>query len=197
MAAFEACRPDLVVLDLMLPDINGEEVCRTIRRNSSVPIIMLTAKIDEVSLLQGFHIGADDYLTKPFNPRELVARVQVLLKRAAAPASASASAPKNPVLLSPDGELRLDAAACLFTKRNLVINLTATEFRLLETFLGHPERVFSREALARIALGDEFLGSDRTIDAHIKNLRHKLEDDPHQPQWIQTVHGFGYRLASS
>ena len=207
LAVWAEHRPDLVILDLMLPDITGEEVCRNIRKASDIPVLMLTAKIDETSLLQGFNIGADDYLTKPFSPRELVARVQVLLKRAGAKVvakgevSARFSAPESqpggkPRLGTSDNSLLLDPESCLLTKNQVAINLTATEFRMIETFLAYPNRVFSRLDLVRIALGKDFEGSDRTVDAHIKNLRHKIEDDPHQPRWIQTVHGFGYRWAA-
>lgn len=195
LADWERHKPDLVVLDLMLPDITGEEVCRLIRRQSTVPILMLTAKVAEESLLQGFHIGADDYLTKPFSPRELVVRVQTLLKRAMPrPSETEGTGPEHRELRSKNGRLRLDTAACKLRKDGAEILLTGTEFRLLETFLAHPNRVFSRIDLVRIALGEDFNGSDRTVDAHIKNLRHKIEDEPKNPQWIQTVHGLGYRM---
>lgn len=208
LAVWTECRPELLVLDLMLPDITGEEVCRTIRRSSDLPVLMLTAKAEASSLLHGFNSGADDYLTKPFSPRELVVRVQALLKRAGARADAKNAgtaffanpddkAGRRLFLNSPDQTLQLDANTCRFTKRQVEITLTATEFRLMETFLAYPRRVFSRLDLVRIALGDDYVGSERTIDAHIKNLRNKIEDDPRHPKWIQTVFGFGYQLVGS
>jgi DNA-binding response OmpR family regulator len=187
---FESERPDLVVLDLMLPGISGEEVCRRLRRESRVPVLMLTAKAAEEERLRGFRLGADDYLTKPFSPRELVARVRALLRRAS----------REPLPLAGRvrfnrGDLVLDLERRRVLKQDRDVPLTATELRLLLTLASHPGRVFSREELIRFALGEDFAGFDRTVDAHVKNLRRKIETDPRRPLYVQTVHGSGYRFA--
>jgi DNA-binding response OmpR family regulator len=187
---FESERPDLVVLDLMLPGISGEEVCRRLRRESRVPVLMLTAKAAEEERLRGFRLGADDYLTKPFSPRELVARVRALLRRAS----------KEPLPLAGlvrfnGGDLVLDLERRRVLKKDLEVMLTTTELRLLATLASHPGRLFSREELIRFALGEDFSGFDRTVDAHVKNLRRKIETDPRRPTYVETVHGSGYRFA--
>lgn len=188
---FAKGRIDLIILDLMLPDITGEEVCRTIRRRSLVPILMLTAKVEEQSLLQGFNIGADDYLTKPFSPRELIARVTALLKRSAL---ASPGCSDRPDICSDDDILCLQPSACRVTRNGQALDLTATEFQLLANFMEHPGRLYSRSELVSKVLAENFNGDPRTIDAHIKNLRHKIEPDPKNPAYIHTVHGMGYRF---
>jgi DNA-binding response OmpR family regulator len=192
LGCFERVSPALVVLDLMLPDLPGEEVCRRIRRGSRVPIIMLTAKVEEADRLRGFSLGADDYQTKPFSPRELVARVHALLRRSG----------REPLpLVSPlsfgGDELVMDFARQIVTRQGRRIKLTPKEYRLLMTLASHPGRVFARDELIRFAMGEDFAGFDRTVDAHIKNLRKKLENDPNQPRYILTVHGVGYRFADS
>ncbi len=194
LAEFTRHRPDLIVLDLMLPDLSGEEVCVQVRRQSSVPILMLTAKVTEDDKLRGFRHGADDYLTKPFSPRELVVRVQAILRRTA-PTAPPGSSSGATLRRSADGRVVLDAQAYTAQKNGLALDLTPTEFRLLEAFLAHPGQVLTRERLVALALGDDFSGSDRTVDAHIKNLRLKVEDHPHQPRRIETVTGLGYRWA--
>jgi len=178
-----------VVLDLMLPGTSGEEVCRRLRRESRVPVLMLTAKVAEEERLRGFRLGADDYLTKPFSPRELVARVRALLRRAS-----GEPLPLAGVVRFNRGDLVLDLERRQVLKGGLPISLTATELRLLITLASHPGRVFSREELIRFALGQDFSGFDRTVDAHVKNLRRKLESDPRRPAYIETVHGSGYRF---
>ena len=167
-------RPDLIVLDLMLPGLSGIDVCRTVRGESDVPIIMLTARSTEEDKLRGLAIGADDYVTKPFSPREVVARVATVLRRSR--------------VLREDGGLVLDAEAREVTVRGEKVPLTASEFEILETLLRAPGRVFRRDELLR---GEESL--DRTVDVHIKNLRRKIEDDRTRPTRIVTVFGVGYK----
>jgi DNA-binding response OmpR family regulator len=174
--------PDLVVLDLMLPRIGGLEVCRMLRESSPIPIIMLTAKTTEHDKLTGLSLGADDYLTKPFSPRELVARVEAVLRR-------SATTEKTPRVIA--GTLTIDPERCEVTVDGALITITATELRLLLAMARAPGRVFRRDELARLALGDDFEGLDRTIDAHIKNLRRKVG-----AEIIATVFGIGYKLVA-
>ncbi|HEX8169788.1 MAG TPA: response regulator transcription factor [Thermoanaerobaculia bacterium] len=175
--------PDLIVLDLMLPQLGGLEVCRALRQSSNVPIIMLTARSTEDDKLTGLGTGADDYLTKPFSPRELVARVEAVLRRAPAPAAACVVA----------GALTIDPERCEVTMDGAPVALTATELRLLLALARSPGRVFRRDELAQLARGDDFDGLDRTIDAHIKNLRRKLGADR---ETIVTVFGIGYKLVA-
>jgi len=183
-------KPSLIVLDLMLPDISGEEVCRLVRRQSKIPILMLTARVDEESQLHGFHVGADDYLTKPFSPRALVARVQAILRRINPEANTSQHQP----LQALDGLLVVEPKKKEATLAGARLLLTPSEFSLLEVFLQHPGQTFSRSELASRALGPDFEGDERTVDAHIKNLRHKLGEQARDQQLIQTVFGFGYRF---
>jgi DNA-binding response OmpR family regulator len=179
-------RPDLIVLDLMLPGLDGLELCRKVRQSSQVPIIMVTARAEEADKLIGLELGADDYITKPFSPRELVARVRAVLRRAR-----GGEAP--PELLRA-GDLALDVAAHAVTLSGQPVQLTPTEFALLETLMRSPGRVFSRLQLLEQALGEAYEGYERTVDAHIKNLRQKIEPDPKNPRYIITVYGVGYRL---
>ena len=176
-------RPDLVLLDLLLPQIGGMEVCRQLRREMSAPIIMLTAKSSESDKLEGLDLGADDYITKPFSPRELVARVRAVLRRTSRAASVGERLVHDDLTLDPE------------TRRVIAggeeVALTPTEFRLLEVMVRSPERVFTREALVEQAFGGDFDGYDRTVDVHVKNLRRKIDKSkPH----IDTVFGVGYRL---
>jgi DNA-binding response OmpR family regulator len=189
MEVFEREHPDLVILDLMLPDLPGEEVCRRIRARSRVPIIMLTARVQDADAVNGLSLGADDYVTKPFSPRQLMARVQAVLRRAEGIGAPAAR------VLSFDGEdLLIDDGMGIVKKAGRTVAVTPSEFRLLRLLAGNPGRVFSREELIARALGDDFGGYDRTIDAHVKNLRQKIETDPRTPRYIQTVHGTGYRF---
>lgn len=186
---FEQEKISLVLLDLMLPDISGEEVCHKIRGKSRVPIIMLTAKAEEEHLLNGLYIGADDYITKPFSLRELAARVEVVLRRV--------SGELKPLYQSnyfENGELVIDVEANILKKRGQQIKLTRSEWKLLLAFIKYPNKVFTRDELIQIALGEEYEGYDRTIDSHIKNLRQKIEDVPKKPVYIITVHGKGYKF---
>ncbi len=185
--AFERSRFDLVVLDLMLPKVSGEEVCRDIRDTSDVPIIMLTAKGEEEDRIAGLALGADDYLVKPFSPRELVARVRALLRRARA-----GEEPQRDRLAF--GDLDIDVAGHKAFLGGQELDLTASEFKLLVTLARYPGRVYTRMELVEKVLGYDFEGYERTIDSHVKNLRHKLDDDPRSPKYVRTVHGVGYRF---
>ncbi|WP_026074159.1 response regulator transcription factor [Brevibacillus massiliensis] len=176
----------LIILDLMLPDMTGEAVCREIRKTSRVPILMLTAKSSEADRIAGLEIGADDYLVKPFSPRELVARVRAILRRTGDYQALSDIVECGDMIVS----LRKKSV----TKRGQPVEMTPSEYRLLTTLLRYPGRTWTREELVEEVLGLGFEGSDRTIDTHIKNLRYKIEDDPRQPRYIKTVYGLGYRL---
>ncbi|NTW28136.1 MAG: response regulator transcription factor [Coriobacteriia bacterium] len=187
LEAFGKYRFDLVVLDLMLPKVSGEVVCRTIRDVSDTPIIMLTAKGEEEDRIAGLELGADDYLVKPFSPRELVARVRALLRRAHAE-----SEPQRDRLVFGDLEIDVSGHKALLSGEEL--DLTASEFKLLTTLSRYPGRVYSRMELVEKVLGYDFEGYERTIDSHVKNLRAKLGDDSRDPTYIHTVHGVGYRF---
>ncbi len=183
-----AITPDLVVLDLGLPDIDGLDVARIVREAAPVPIIMLTARSDEADRIVGLELGADDYLVKPFSPRELLARVRAVLRRS----GAAASGGERPVTV---GELVVDPARRTVTVAGRAVDLTATEFDLLAQLAASPGRVFTRNQLLEVIHGVAVDAGARAIDAHVKNLRRKIEDDPHRPRRILTVHGVGYRLA--
>jgi len=185
-------RPDLVILDIMLPYVDGLEVCRQIRRESSVPIIMLTARGGELERVVGLEIGADDYVTKPFSPRELVARVRAILRRTAAEA---APLPGGGLLRG--GGLTLDPATHEVTLNGRPVDLTAKEFELLRLLLSHPNRVFTRDFLLEHIWGYDYYGSTRTVDMHISRLREKIEDDPASPSYIVTVRGVGYKFKAA
>ncbi len=181
--------PDLIVLDLMLPGIDGLEVCRTLRAKSDVPIIMLTAKTTEQDRLTGLDLGADDYVTKPFSPKELAARIRAVLRRLP-----DETLQRGPTEIN-RGELSLNLLkheACLGGRP---LHLTPIEFKLLGVLAREPERVLSRAQLIEKTLGYDFEGFDRTIDVHILNLRRKLEPDPSHPRYIKTVYGAGYKLS--
>lgn len=182
----------LIVLDLMLPKLSGEEVCSKIRAASTVPIIMLTAKADEDERIEGISIGADDYLTKPFSARELVVRVRALLRR-----SYKDSLPLADVLNFNNGDLEVDIKKMIIKKQGDVVSLTTNEFKILKVLLANPEQVFSREQLVEKAFGIDYEGYDRTIDTHIKNIRHKIEDNPKEPKYIITIYGMGYKFIPS
>lgn len=189
LSLFQKMNPDLIILDLMLPKISGEEVCRTIRRTSRVPIIMLTAKIEEEDKINGLNIGADDYVTKPFSPRELVARVNSLFRR-----SDDGATPLFQVMSWNDNDLEVDLNSYTIKKAGHIVNLTPYELKLLCTMVKYPKKTFTREELIEIAFGTDFDGYDRTIDSHIKNLRSKIEDDSANPGYIITVRGIGYKF---
>jgi DNA-binding response OmpR family regulator len=180
-------RPDLIILDLGLPGVDGLDVTRSLRRNGEVPIIMLTARTDESDKLVGLELGADDYVTKPFSPKELVARVRSVLRRS--------EAAKSPAELIRVGDVELDVASMRLSIDGRSIDLTQTEFQLLSTMARQPGRVFSRAQLLNAVHGVAFESYERAIDAHIKNLRRKIEPDPHNPRYLLTVFGVGYRFA--
>ena len=183
-----ACGKDvaLVILDLMIPGMSGHEVCKRLRQKSTVPILMLTARASEDDRVTGLNLGADDYVTKPFHPREVVARVHALLRRL----SPQQLAPPPPIVI---GDLEINSWGRTVSLRGQSVALTPTEFRLLDVLARSPGRVFTREELLARAFGPDFDGMDRTIDVHITNLRRKIETNGDQ-QYIVTVHGVGYRL---
>lgn len=186
LAAARRDRPDLIVLDLNLPGMDGLDVCRALRRESNVPIIMLTARVEEMDRLIGLELGADDYISKPFSPRELVARVRAVLRRVQ-----SSDAPD---LVLRAGDLEIDEAGRQVTRAGAAVELTRIEFNLLAILARHPGQVLSREQLMDRLYGVSHDGYDRSIDAHVKNLRRKLEPDPSEPRYIVTVYGIGYKL---
>lgn len=189
MDKFEQLNPALIVLDLMLPDMTGEQICIELRKKSRVPVIMLTAKIEEEDILRGLKIGADDYITKPFSPRQLVARVDAVLRRAAGSASRLSS-----LISLNDDDIEIDTLKHEVKRNGTIVSFTPNEYKLLLTMVKYPGRTFTREELIDLALGEDFDGYDRTIDTHIKNIRQKIEADPKNPKYIVTVHGVGYRF---
>jgi DNA-binding response OmpR family regulator len=186
LKAFREFVPDLVILDLMLPDLDGEQVCTLIRAEGDTPVIMLTAKSGEDSFIKGYAVGADDYVTKPFSPRVLTAKVNALLRRALVRPNAKRRWEHKGVIIN-DAEHTVH-------KNGQAIELTPTEYNLLLTLMRNPGKLFSREDLVTSALGDKFSGDIRMIDGYIKQLRQKLEDNSRKPELILTVHGFGYKL---
>lgn len=189
LALFDEVHPSLVILDLMLPDMSGEEICRRLRLKSRVPIIMLTAKIEEQDILTGLDIGADDYVTKPFSPKQLVARVDALLRR-----TEGDTRPLSSVISLFDGDLQIDYRSYEVRKNGVTVNLTPNEFKMLTTLLKYPQKVFTRDELIGMVIGEDFEGYDRIIDTYIKNLRQKIETDSKNPRYILTVHGIGYKF---
>jgi two-component system, OmpR family, alkaline phosphatase synthesis response regulator PhoP len=182
--------PDLVVLDLGLPELDGLDVTREIRRDSTLPIVMLTARDDEIDKLLGLELGADDYLTKPFSPRELVARVKAVLRRVDASA-----APPGARDMVHAGDVTLDVPRMRVDVAGRAVDLTPTEFQLLATLASQPGRIFTRSQLLDAVHGVAFESYERAIDTHIKNIRRKLEPDPRAPRYLLTVYGVGYRFA--
>jgi len=182
--------PLLVILDLMLPDTTGESLCQEFRKKGNIPIIMVTAKSSEEERIAGFALGADDYVVKPFSPRELVYRVRALLKR-----SGRGKEKKSERLSFNGRNLVLDGATYETWREGDPVFLTPTEFKVLFALASSPERVWTRDQLIHRALGYTFEGYDRTVDAHIKNIRQKIGDDPKRPMFIQTIYGVGYRFA--
>ena len=189
LARFRSAAPDLVVLDIMMPGIDGLEVLRRLRAESDVYIILLTARTEEVDRLVGLGVGADDYITKPFSPRELVARVKAVLRRA------------RPAAVTSDDEVRrfvdfsIDAGRREVVRDGRPVELSALEFDLLAALAAAPGRVFTRRQLLERVWGYDFFGDERVVDVHIRNLRRRLGDDADQPRWVATVRGVGYRFS--
>lgn len=181
-------KPDLVLLDWMLPGMSGLEMCKHLRETSTIPIIMLTAKSEEIDRVLGLEFGADDYIVKPFSLRELAARIKTVLRR-----SAGAVQETNSLILI-RGELSIDSSSHKVTKRGQEIFLTPTEFNILHLLATRPGTVYSRLQLLRQAMGEEYLYYERSIDTHVSNLRKKIEDNPSEPKYIETVFGVGYRF---
>jgi two-component system alkaline phosphatase synthesis response regulator PhoP len=188
LARARAERPDLIVLDLGLPAMDGLDVAKTLRRESDVAIIMLTARVDESDRLIGLGVGADDYVTKPFSPRELVARVQAVLRRTRG---------GSPGGVIRAGDLTIDVSRLVVTRGATPIDLTATEVQLLATLARHPGRIFTRGQLLDAVRGEAVDAFERAIDAHIKNIRRKLERDSRKPRYVLTVYGVGYKMADA
>ncbi len=189
---FDRIKPDLLILDLMLPKLNGEAVCQHIRKYSRVPIIMLTAKSAEGDKINGFDIGADDYVTKPFSPRELVRRVQSILRRCS-----ESVEPLYNVMSWNEGELTINMTSREVHRNGILVSLTPNEYKLLSTLANYPKKAFTREELINSALGIEYEGFERTIDSHIKNLRGKIEADTANPIYIKTIRGIGYQFGGT
>jgi DNA-binding response OmpR family regulator len=180
-------RPDLLILDVMLPKVDGLDVCRVLRAESDLPVLMLTARSTEDDLLLGLDLGADDYMTKPYSPRELMARVRVLLRRAQRGVGQARQELRS-------GELAVDPVRHIVMADGLKIDCTPAEFRILETLIAEPERVFTREQLLEQVHGFDRYITERTVDVHVKNLRKKIEPDPRKPVRLVTVYGIGYKL---
>lgn len=189
LGIFERENIALIVLDLMMPDMSGEEVCKIIRKTSCIPIIMLTAKTGETNLIAGLSLGADDYIAKPFSLKELQARIEAVLRRVRG--SLIPPAMKN---AWNDGDLYIDFEKNIIKKKQKAVSLTPSEFKILSALVKYPGKVFTRAELIEIALGNNFDGYDRIVDSHIKNLRQKLEDDSRTPVYILTMHGLGYKF---
>ncbi|MDR3167078.1 MAG: response regulator transcription factor [Treponema sp.] len=186
MALFRRHPVSLVLLDLMLPDFSGEELCRKVRAEQDIPIIMMTAKVDEESIIRGLNIGADDYVTKPFSPRQLMARVQAALRRAG-------TTPVKNHLLSA-GDLLVDTENRRVSRGGAGITLTPNEFKILALLMSRPQKIFTRDEIITGIKSGDYDGFDRSVDSHIKNLRQKIGDDSKSPRYIRTVYGMGYRF---
>lgn len=186
---FRSSKPDLVVLDVMLPKMDGLAVCRAIRRESDVPVIMLTARSSELDTVVGLEVGADDYLAKPFSTVELIARIRAALRRAAAPRAGAGTSAE----VDSDG-LRIDVGRHQVTVDGREVELKPREFDLLRFLAGHPGQVFARTQLLASVWGLDYSGDSRTVDTHVKTLRERLGDAPEDPRWIETVRGVGYRF---
>ena len=186
---FERETISLVILDLMLPDITGEEICMSLRQRSRVPVIMLTAKAEEESMLKGLEIGADDYMKKPFSLKELSARIDTILRRAS-----NDLVPLYNKNSFNEGDLEVDFESHIIKKKGSEVSLTPNEYKILAVLIKYPNKVFTREELIMTAFGDEFEGYDRVVDTHIKNLRQKIESDSRNPVYVLTIRGVGYKF---
>jgi DNA-binding response OmpR family regulator len=197
LAIFEKSRDSpnpvsLILLDLMLPDFSGEELCRKVRRSSDVPIIMITARVEEEAVIPGLKTGADDYVTKPFSPRQLMARVEAALRRSGRGESGRGREKGGGVLSC--GGLAADTEKRIVRRNGAVLNLTRDEYRILTLFMSRQAKIFTREEILEAVKGDDYDGFDRSVDTHIKKLRAKIEEDPKTPKYIVTVYGMGYRM---
>lgn len=188
MDQFKANDVDLILLDLMLPKLSGEEVIKQVRAISKVPVIMLTAKAEEEDTIAGLRMGADDYVTKPFSPKELMERVKAVLRRIE-----KYNIPRADLVLTEDGRLEMDLTNNRIVKDGVEVTLTKNEFKIIRTLFSNPSKIFTREEIIAIAFGIDYDAYDRAIDTHIKNIRQKLEDDPKKPVYINTVYGMGYK----
>jgi two-component system OmpR family response regulator len=187
-------KPDLIILDIMLPGLDGLEVCRILRKEMAVPILMLTAKIEEIDKVVGLEVGADDYVTKPFSIRELLARIRAMLRRSIWTPQ-PADYPEEEVFVSlKAGGLEIDTTGHRISRDGLTLSLTPKEFDLLSFLVQHRGQVFSRERLIEKVWGYDYEGTDRTVDVHVRSLRQKIEDDPEKPKHLLTVHGLGYKF---
>lgn len=188
LETLEREKVSLVLLDLMLPGMSGEEVCSSIRQKSRVAIIMVTAKAEEGDMLEGLNLGADDYITKPFSLKVLLAKIETVLRRS------DNLAPLYNKISFNDGDLEIDLESRSVKKRSREIRLTPNEFQILAALVKYPNKVFTRDELISSALGQEFQGFDRAVDSHIKNIRQKIEDDSKKPKYVMTIHGVGYKF---
>jgi two-component system alkaline phosphatase synthesis response regulator PhoP len=189
LAGVRSAKPDLVILDLGLPGMDGLDVTRAVRKDSNVPIVMLTARGEESDKLVGLELGADDYITKPFSPKELVARVRAVLRRA----ESARESPSAEVIRA--GDVALDVPRMRVTVGGRPVDVTPTEFQLLAALARQPGRIFTRAQLLDAVRGVAFESYERAIDAHVKNIRRKIEPDPHEPRYVLTVYGVGYKFA--
>ncbi|MCT4688167.1 response regulator transcription factor [Vallitalea sp.] len=190
LSLYKNIDPNFIILDLMLPDLSGEKICEKIREESDVPILMLTAKSLEDDKINGLALGADDYLTKPFSPRELVMRVKAILRRT----NKKTKINNDNIISFNNNDIIIDKEEHIVKKAGEILNITPNEYEILLLFVKNPNKVFTRSQIIDVALGYEFVGYDRTIDAHIKNLRKKLEDNIKKPEYLLTVYGVGYKF---
>jgi DNA-binding response OmpR family regulator len=183
----------LILLDLMLPDFSGEEFCKRVRQVSDVPVIMITARVDEASIIRGLNIGADDYVCKPFSPRQLMARVAAALRRSGGGERVGG---ENAGVFLSLGDLRVDTEKRILIRQGEEVALTRDEYSILTLLMSRQEKIFTREEILEATKGDDYEGFDRSVDSHIKRLRAKIGDDPRAPRYILTVYGMGYRLGA-
>ena len=188
LKVFEENNIDLVILDLMLPKLPGEEVIKEIRNKSELPVIMVSAKVEENNRVDGLRLGADDYVTKPFSPKELVERVKAVLRRIE-----KYNIPRADIIKTNDGRLEMDLEYNRFFKDGVEIYLTKNEFSILKTLFSNPNKIYTRDEIIEITFGYDYDAYDRAIDTHIKNIRQKIEDNPKKPMYIKTIYGMGYK----
>lgn len=185
---FENEQIDLILLDLMIPKISGEDLIKEIRNKSNVPVIMVTAKVSEENIINGLKLGADDYVTKPFSPKELMQRIKTVLRRIE-----KYNIPRADIIKTTDGRLEMDLEYNRFFKDGEEIFLTKNEFQIIKTLFSSPNKIFTREEIIEITFGFDYDAYDRAIDTHIKNIRQKIEDNPKKPDYIKTIYGMGYK----